>query len=83
MSCDIETRLRKRIKENIEAGDAIDGLGVDDDLGVLGFNSVNFIKMVVAIEEEFSFEFDDAYLDFNKFKTLSSIIGYIEEMTSC
>ncbi len=79
MSCDVEIRLRKIIKEKIGLSDKVDQLGLNDDLGALGVNSLIFIKIVVAIEEEFSFEFDDENLDYNNFKTLNSIVEYIKE----
>jgi len=44
----------------------------------IGVNSISFIKIVVAIEAEFKFEFDDENLDFNKFPTLNSIVSYTE-----
>lgn len=42
----------------------------DQDLRVLGFNSISFIKMVVALENEFDFEFEGANLDLDGFTTL-------------
>lgn len=43
----------------------------------LGFNSINFIKIVILIEIEFDFEFDDDYLTFDKVSTFSDLLNYI------
>jgi len=50
----------------------------NDDLTKLGVNSISFIKMVVALENEFNFEFEDEALDYNKFKSLNMLHNYVE-----
>lgn len=77
---EIQGRLIKVMKETL--GDFVEGISTikpDDDLSSFGVNSVNFIKLVVAVEEEFGFEFDDEQLDFNNFKTINGIVEYIKE----
>jgi acyl carrier protein len=41
-------------------------------------DSVTFIKMVVALESEFEFEFDDDMLLIEKFPTADDMIQYVE-----
>lgn len=41
-------------------------------------DSITFIKMVVALESEFNFEFDDEMLLITKFPTTDSMIKYVE-----
>lgn len=50
---------------------------VDTLLSDLPFNSIKFIKMVVALENEFDFEFDDEKLLFTQFQTVKSLIEYV------
>lgn len=50
---------------------------VDTLLSDLTFDSIKFIKIVVAIEREFDFEFDDEHLLFAQFPTVKSIIEYV------
>jgi len=50
----------------------------NDDLTVLGMNSISFIKLVVAIEEEFHFEFEDEDLDYSRFTSLNLLCKYVE-----
>ena len=52
----------------------------NDDLTQLGMNSISFIKMVVALESEFGFEFEDEALDYNKFTSLNILCDYIKNM---
>ena len=40
------------------------------------FDSIQYILLVVAIEEKYSFEFDDEYLGENTF-TVGEIVQYI------
>lgn len=51
----------------------------NDDLTKLGMNSITFISMVVNLESEFGFEFEDEALDYNKFTSLNLLCGYVEE----
>lgn len=47
-------------------------------LGELGINSISFLKIVVAIETELDFEFDDDDLVTNNFTTIESLATYIK-----
>lgn len=50
---------------------------VDTLFSDLPFDSIKFIKMVVSIESEFDFEFDDEKLLFTQFPTVKSVIEYV------
>jgi len=50
-----------------------------DDLIKLNMSSVQFIKMVIKIEEEFGFEFDDEKLIPSKFDSFNALITYVIE----
>lgn len=43
-------------------------------------NSISFISMVVKLEAEFGFEFEDEALDYNKFTSLNLLCNYVEDM---
>ena len=43
----------------------------------LGLNSVGILYLVAGIEEAFDIQFDD--VGFNDFKTVATVINYIEE----
>jgi len=44
----------------------------------IGFDSITFIKTIVALENEFDFEFDDDKLLFTEFPTIKSMVEYVE-----
>lgn len=60
-----------------ESGIKIDSVGIEEKLDDLGINSLSFIKIVVAIEEQFKIEFDDEDLTKIKFKFVKDIINYV------
>lgn len=74
----IEMRLVKVLK-------ATTGKNVDDeamlnsDFTDLGINSLSFIKLVVAMEEEFDIEFDDTQINYELFGTVKELAAIIEE----
>ena len=76
---DIQNRLVKLIKDNTKVTDeSINSLVDDNSLSSLGINSIEFVKIAVAIETEFDIEFQDNDLDASKFQTIDDIIGYIK-----
>lgn len=48
-------------------------------LEALSISSVDYIKIIIDIENDFNFEFDDEDLAPGKFQTINSMIDYIEE----
>lgn len=79
MNKEIESKIKDIVKQvtNFE-GDTVD-IDLNEELISTVIDSVSFIKIVVAIESEFGFEFDDENLDFNKYRSLNDLISYIED----
>lgn len=75
----VEMRLRKLLKESVKFPDAVDKIGIDDELVNVGLDSFIFIKLVVTMEKEFGFEFDDDALEVSRFPTMKDLIEYINE----
>lgn len=44
-------------------------------------DSVTFVKMVVALESEFDFEFEDEMLSVSKFPTVNDLVDFVEKQT--
>jgi len=55
---------------------------IDEDFSSFNIDSITFIKIVVALEEAFSIEFDDEMLSFTAFPTIRSMAEYIEYKAS-
>ncbi|MBK1811292.1 acyl carrier protein [Clostridium sp. YIM B02505] len=65
----ILSTIGERTNKDISVSDSISDLKVD---------SIVFIKIVVAIEDAFGFEFEDNKLSISVFPTIQSIIDYVE-----
>ncbi len=49
----------------------------DTRLEEFGVSSIEFIKLIVVLEDEFSIEFEDEALDMSKFQKVSDIYDYV------
>ena len=76
---DIREKIIEKISENSNIYNVNEYLHSNDDLTQLDINSISFIKLVVALEMEFDFEFEDNALDYSKFTSLNSLCCYVEE----
>ena len=64
------------INENIEKSE-ITIEQADEDLSLLGVDSINFIRIIVSIEEIFEIEIPDESLLRNEMKTLNKMVNII------
>lgn len=56
----------------------LDKISNETEFAKVEIDSITFIKIVVAIEREFGFEFDDEKLLITEFPTIKSMISYID-----
>jgi len=56
----------------------LDNISIDIDFPSIGLDSITFVKIIVALEAEFNFEFDDEMLLITKFPTVKSMVEYVE-----
>ena len=75
-------KLRTIFYDCLKVQDDEKDINLDSQLQNYGMNSVDFIRIIASIEEEFEFEFNDEDLNINKFKNVRSILDYILEKTS-
>lgn len=59
----------------------IDNVTLETSFGGAGVDSITFITIVVALEGEFNFEFDDEMLLITAFPTIKSMTEYVESKT--
>lgn len=74
MSKNYTDELIDIINRNVE----IQSCTPESKMEELGFSSYKFIKFVVEVEDAFDIEFDDDFLDFEKFIFVKDLITYIE-----
>lgn len=74
-----EMRLVKVLKEVTGKTEIADEVMLTNDFTDLGVNSLSFIKLVVAIEEEFDVEFEDSQINYELFGTVQSLAELLDE----
>lgn len=77
----VKEKLINIIKETISLEG--ENLVIDENTNLtndLNFSSLDFIKLVVKIENEFDIEFDDDFLDFNRFNVFGELVIYIGKL---
>ena len=72
---DLQKKVIKIITLNL--GSKLDGESLKTKLST-GLDSITFIKIVIALENEFNFEFDYEKLIIREFPTIMSMIEYLE-----
>lgn len=74
---DTQEKILEIIKENL--GMQISNeITLSTNLSNAGIDSIASIKMIVALESEFEFEFDDEMILISKYPTIKSLIDYVE-----
>ncbi len=70
----IEERIQAIVCRMME----IETLGFDSNFQDVNMESISFIKMLVNLEDEFGFEFDDEMLSIEKLPNIYTIANYIK-----
>jgi acyl carrier protein len=78
MDAIITDRVLAIIMQNLELEMDDGALDFDDDQLLIGINSINFIRTVVALETEFGIEFNDEEIDYGIFRTVNTLVEYVE-----
>lgn len=73
---DIQKKVFEVIMYNLDP--KIGDVTLNTGFASAGVDSITFVKIVVALEGEFDFEFDDEMLLITAFPTLKSMIDYVE-----
>lgn len=80
MSEDIKARVLTMLREVLDDNkEQLDTIGSNEDLSVLGINSITFIRIVLALEMEFGVSWDDDDLEYQNFLTIENIVNYITD----
>ncbi len=81
MNDKVESRIVKLLCENfISEGTIQETVILDCELDDVGINSIQFVKLAVAIEVEFNIGFGNEFLDNTKFKTINDIVNYVKRL---
>ncbi len=52
----------------------------ESSLQYFGIDSIAFVQAIVLLEDEFDIEFEDEYLNYEKFNNINEVIQYIDEL---
>jgi len=79
---EIEKKLQIAISNCLNVNIDFNQIGKEDNLFSLGLDSVQGIKLLVVIEEQFDIEFYDDEYSLENFKSIGSIINLIQSHVS-
>lgn len=74
---EVSKQVLKAVQE--VAGDAIE-IKMNTEFKSIGLDSLSFVKVVVTLEDELDFEFDDEYLDYKEFDTVEDLCECVWKM---
>lgn len=73
-------KLKKIIKEVTENENIVEELNLEANLiNDIALDSLQFINLILALEDEYDFEIDFDELDIEEISTVGKLINYIEE----
>jgi acyl carrier protein len=73
----IKDKLNSIINQKLKLSKLSEEIGENEDLSDYGLNSISIIRLIIAMEEEFSIEVDDEELTIEPFKTIGNILAFI------
>lgn len=73
---EIFTEIKKIIKK-YQIGDS--PIELSTNLGSLGIDSINYIRVITDIESIYDFEFKDEILDFRNIDSIDVIVEYVNQ----
>lgn len=76
MLIEIQESILMLINLNVNTNRAI---SLSTNVCEIGIDSLIFVKIIVSLENEFKFEFDDDKLLLSNFQTIQSLAEYIEK----
>lgn len=77
----IASTVLKIVKDNVTHSISEESFSTQISLKNMGIDSITYVKILVAIEKNFCFEFDDEALLMNRFPTLQHLCDYIEQQS--
>jgi len=75
----IQEEILQKIKEEFKDFNGIELLTEDSDLWKYGMESIDFVHIVVMLEETYDIEFEDEYLQMKYFSTVKDFAQYVEK----
>lgn len=77
-----ESEIRRIVSETIKFTTSIDNLDTNADLREVGLNSITFVGIIVAIEDQYCIEIPDDYLIIDFGNTISKLCEIIMKVVA-
>lgn len=77
----IQKRAFIAIRDNLDKN-VFSNINIDTDLSSVGIDSITFVSIVISLEAEFDFEWEDQMLLITAFRTIKSMVEYVESRVS-
>lgn len=75
----VEQKIKQILVQNIRNNKVLSDNWLSMKISDIGIDSILYIKIIVAVEEEFGFEFEDNDLDYNKIQYIKDLVLYVEQ----
>ncbi len=75
----IELKVGKILFETLGEELSVEQISMTERFEDIGVNSLNFMKVIVYIESEFEFEFEDDALNVKNYENAMSLVNYINK----
>ncbi|MBO4347249.1 MAG: acyl carrier protein [Lachnospiraceae bacterium] len=78
----INSEIRAMIEENLEDElvSSLDEIDDDEELLIVGIDSINLVSLILLIEDKYDISFDIEDIDMENFNTISKISQKVETM---
>ncbi len=75
----VQDEILQKIKEEFQEFNDITQLTEDTDLWKNGMRSIDFVRIVVMLEEMYDIEFEDEFLQMKYFSCVKDFAEYVEK----
>ena len=79
---EIENKIKDIVSLHVDVALDTHKIQDNDFLDVLGINSINFMRIVIEIEEMYGFEFDVDMLGFDVYSNFGDFVKYVKKIVS-
>jgi len=75
-----DRRIKEIIAGHVDIALNVNDIKSGDFLDNIGINSINFIRIVIEIENEFGISFDVDYLGFEVYENIQALLDYVSSL---
>lgn len=79
---EIENKIKGIVSSHVDVALEPNKIQDSDFLDVLGVNSINFIRIVIELEEMYGCEFDVDMLSFDVFSNFGDFVKYVKNIVT-